>query len=124
VKILHVITGLLTNGVKTSLYYLLANTDREYYHPVAVTLMDVGVVGQKIQALGIEVHPIGISLGFPTVRCFNQVLDTTKSIERLDLNQGWEYQSRSDQHGCQPGSLPSTLRSPCSRIRLGVAAIL
>ena len=64
-RIAHVITGLATGGAEVMLYNLLGKLDAQLFEPAVVSLMDIGPVGEKIQALNIPVHALGMSRGVP-----------------------------------------------------------
>jgi len=65
--------------------------------------MDVGVMGEKIRDLGIELHPVGMPRGLPALYSLNRLVKITKSLERPDIIQGWEY------HGNLAASLVGAL---------------
>lgn len=65
IRILHLITGLSTGGAEMMLYKLLSATDRIRFKPVVISLTDIGPVGEKIQAMGVPVHALGMSRGVP-----------------------------------------------------------
>jgi glycosyltransferase involved in cell wall biosynthesis len=60
VKVLHVIACLDTGGAQKMLYKLLSGTDREAFKTEVVSLIDIGPIGQKIQALGVSVRALGM----------------------------------------------------------------
>jgi len=64
-KMLHIITGLNTGGAETMLYRLLAHMDRALFEPEVISLMDIGPIGKKIQAMGIPVRALGMRQGIP-----------------------------------------------------------
>ena len=65
-KIPHVITGLSMGGAEISLYNLLAGMDGQRFQSTVISLMNVDVVGERIQKLGIPVYAIGMPRGKPT----------------------------------------------------------
>lgn len=64
-KVLHVITGLGTGGAETMLYRLVSRIDRATFESEVISLIDIGPIGQKIQALGVSVRALGMCPGVP-----------------------------------------------------------
>ena len=60
-KILYIITGLPTGGAEMMLYKLLSKINQKRFEPIVVSLMDRGTLGDRIEALGIPVHSIGMN---------------------------------------------------------------
>jgi glycosyltransferase involved in cell wall biosynthesis len=61
----HVITGLNTGGAEMMLARLLELHERSSFRPIVFCLTDEGPVADRIRALGIPVHPLGLSRGIP-----------------------------------------------------------
>lgn len=59
-RVLHVITGLGLGGAEVMLHRLLGASDREALVQEVVSLTDLGVIGPRIQRLGIPVHALGM----------------------------------------------------------------
>ncbi|TCO78825.1 glycosyltransferase [Marinisporobacter balticus] len=60
-KIIHIITGLGCGGAESMLYKLLKYSDKgQYYHEV-ITLMDQGMMGEKIKMAGIKIHSLNLN---------------------------------------------------------------
>lgn len=59
-RIAHVITGLPVGGSQVMLHKLLSATDRESWDPEVISLRDVGVMGERIAAMGIPVRALGM----------------------------------------------------------------
>lgn len=90
IKILHLITGLNTGGAEMMLYQLLARTDRERFEPVVVSLMDRGTLGDRIEALEIPLHVVGMrSVGRSATRLHH--LWAIVRRERPEVLQAWMY---------------------------------
>lgn len=100
-KILHVITGLSTGGAEMMLYKLLSGMNRERFEPVVISLMDRGTLGDRIEALGIPVHTIGLKLGKSTPLSIWCLIRTLRQFQP-DLIQGWMI------HGNLAAQLAST----------------
>lgn len=85
----HIITGLSTGGAEMMLYQMLAKTDRERYSPIVISLIDRGTLADRIEALGIPVHTIGMEPGkIPAPNIIGKLLNTVRKIQP-DLIQGW-----------------------------------
>jgi len=64
-RIAHVITGLNVGGAETMLYRLISQMDRRQFEPEVISLTDVGVVGRRIQDLGIRVRCLNMNRRVP-----------------------------------------------------------
>lgn len=92
VKILHIITGLLTGGTELALYSLLAGKLGSSFENMVISLMDEGEVGSRIVKLGFPVqslHLIQGRTGFSPSALFR--LRQTVKRYRPDVIQGWMY---------------------------------
>jgi glycosyltransferase involved in cell wall biosynthesis len=63
VKISFIITHLAAGGAETMLLKLLQQLDRGRFAPTVISLVGLGVIGPRIQALGIPVHALGMARG-------------------------------------------------------------
>lgn len=89
--VIHIITGLSTGGAERMLYNLLSKINRMQFDPVVISLMDRGTLGDRIEALGIPVHTIGIKPGMlPTPSVIWRLIQIVRQI-KPDLIQGWMY---------------------------------
>jgi glycosyltransferase involved in cell wall biosynthesis len=88
--VLHIITGLSTGGAERMLCNLLSRINRMRFEPVVVSLMDRGTLGDRIEALGIPVHTIGIKQGMPTPAAMWRLIQIVRQL-KPDLIQGWMY---------------------------------
>lgn len=59
------ITNLATGGAETMLLKLLQKLDRPRFNPTVISLVGLGEIGPRIQALGIPVHILGMSRAVP-----------------------------------------------------------
>ena len=60
-KILYLIIGLGPGGAETNLYRILEKIDRGFFQPVVVYFLKIpGPLEDKIKALGVEVHYLGL----------------------------------------------------------------
>jgi glycosyltransferase involved in cell wall biosynthesis len=74
------------------LYKLLAETDRTRFEPVVVSLMDGGALRERIEALGVEVHTLGVRPALPTPFDLWRLIRLTRRL-RPGLVIGWMYHS-------------------------------
>jgi len=88
--VVHIITGLSSGGAEITLYKLLSRVNRERFSAVVVSLIDRGTLGDRIEALGIPVHTIGMKPGMLTPTAIWRLLHTVRQL-KPDLVQGWMY---------------------------------
>jgi glycosyltransferase involved in cell wall biosynthesis len=62
-KLVFIITNLATGGAETMLLKLLQQLDRSRFSPTVISLIGLGEVGPRIQALGIAVYSLGMARG-------------------------------------------------------------
>lgn len=62
-KLCLIITDLTTGGAEAMLLKLMQRIDRERFTPTVISLMGLGEIGPRIQALGIPVHALGMRRG-------------------------------------------------------------
>jgi glycosyltransferase involved in cell wall biosynthesis len=65
VKVVHIVADLGIGGANMMLYRLVSRTDRTAFETGVVSLIDIGPIGQRIQALGVSVRPLGMRRGVP-----------------------------------------------------------
>ena len=65
-KIVHVITSLSPDGAQTMLYKLLSSLDQRIYQSQVVSLTDKGMMGGRIEAIGVPVLALGMRPGMPS----------------------------------------------------------
>jgi glycosyltransferase involved in cell wall biosynthesis len=107
-RVMYVVSDLSVGGAEMMLCKLLAETDRARFDPVVVSLMDGGALRERVEALGVGVHTLGVSPSWPTPLDLFRLVRLTRRL-RPDLVVGWMY------HGClaaQLGSLFSTHPAP------------
>lgn len=92
VRVMYVISDLSVGGAEMMLYKLLAGTDRTRFEPVVVSLMEGGVLRPRVEALGVEVHTVGVSPKLPTPIDLWRLVRLTRKL-RPDLVVGWMYHS-------------------------------
>jgi glycosyltransferase involved in cell wall biosynthesis len=107
--VLYVISDLSIGGAEMMLYKLLAETDRTRFEPVVVSLMDSGALHERIEALGVAVHTVGMKPELPTPLDFWRLIRLTRRL-RPDLIVGWMY------HSCLAVQLASIFSSRWARV--------
>jgi len=108
VKVLYIISDLSIGGAEMMLYKLLAETNRERYSPVVLSLIDRGPLRERIEALGIPVHTAQMKAGQPSLSGLWRLVKLARRL-KPDLILGWMY------HSClaaEIGRLFSGLRTP------------
>jgi len=104
--VVHAITGLGTGGAEMMLYKLVRSIDQEQFRTVVVSLIDKGKIGNRIEALGVSVHALGLSRGTSPIRAL-WVFARLISELRPALVQGWMYHA----------NLASSMATAISRTR-------
>lgn len=61
IRIVHIITGLGSGGAENMLYKLLKYSDKNKYYYEVISLIDEGVLGEKIKSEGIKIHTLNLS---------------------------------------------------------------
>ncbi len=87
-KIVHIITGLNNGGAETMLYKLLQNIDASEYQCFVVSMLDKGVMGKKIESLGISVLPLNMNKKYNILTAF---FKTRKLCKDAEMIQSWMY---------------------------------
>lgn len=88
--ILHVITDLGVGGAEAMLLKLVKFHDRKQFTHAVISLMDIGAIGERLQAEGIDVYALGCQRGLPSWRAIRRLVELTKQL-RPDVIQGWMY---------------------------------
>jgi len=93
-KILFIITGVGTGGAEMMLYKLLSGIDRTKFEPVVLSLLRKDCFGDqvvnKITALDIPIHSLGMEVGEFDIKKLPKLLDLVRQ-EQPDILQGWMY---------------------------------
>ena len=90
IKIVHIITDLSTGGAEMMLYKMLSAMDRTRFESSVISMMDIGVMGPKIEELGISIYELDMEQGKPTVSAVRRLRKIIRFINP-DLIQGWMY---------------------------------
>lgn len=101
-SVVHLISSLITGGAERALYALLREGLKDNYNCSVISLLDEGVYGAKIKALGIPVYCLNTRRGIPNIA---DVFRLRQIISRIEpkIIQGWMY------HGNIGASLASFL---------------
>ncbi len=91
-RVMYVISDLSIGGAEMMLYKLLTETDRTRFEPIVVSLMDTGALRERIEALGIAVHTLGVRPRLPTPQALWRLIRLMRLL-RPDLIVGWMYHS-------------------------------
>ncbi len=91
IRIVHVISGLMTGGAEVMLSKLAAATDRNRFLPVVVSLSNAsGPLGVEIERLGVAVHYCSMRRSVPDPASAVGFLRLIRRLEP-DVLQGWMY---------------------------------
>jgi glycosyltransferase involved in cell wall biosynthesis len=108
-RVIFIITGLNTGGAEMMLLKLCSQLDRRRFEPYVISLSEKGVIGPRIEALGIPVNTLGMRLGRPSL---TGLLRLRKLVSTLcpNLIQGWMYH----------GNLAATLAAGSAPVVWGI----
>jgi len=102
-RIAHFITGLSTGGAEMMLYKLLSHMDHNRFAPTVISLSNRGALGERIEALGISVHTMGMKPGKPSLTSIWKLLKVVHKL-KPDMIQGWMYHGNLAAQLCAPFS--------------------
>jgi glycosyltransferase involved in cell wall biosynthesis len=89
-RIVFVTTGLGTGGAENVLYRMLSAFDRYKFEPYVVSLGGDGPIGEKIRALDIPVHLLGMDAHLPNPFAVFELVEWFRKI-RPHIVQTWMY---------------------------------
>lgn len=89
-KLALIITNLATGGAETMLLKLLQQIDRSRFTPTVVSLIGLGEIGPRLQALGIPVHTLGMSRGVPNPLMVRRLAKLLRQLQP-DVVHTWMY---------------------------------
>lgn len=89
-RILHIISGLSMGGAERALYNVLSGGLAGQYDTAVISLRDVGVFGELIEALQVPVHALDIRGMVPAPRVLSQLRRVMRGFGP-DVVQGWMY---------------------------------
>lgn len=87
VQIIHVITALNGGGAAHMLYKLLRYSNKQKYEHKVISLMNKGIYGKKIEALGVPVYSLDLS--FKNV--FTSLFKVREICKNADIIDTWLY---------------------------------
>ena len=87
---MHVITGLDVGGAEAMLQKLIEHSDRARFEHIVISLMDLGIIGERLKKQGVEVHALGGPRGYPTWRVIRGLMMLARQT-RPTIVQGWMY---------------------------------
>jgi glycosyltransferase involved in cell wall biosynthesis len=92
IRVMHIINDLSIGGAEMMLQKLVAETDRNHFEPVVISLMDRGTLRKRIEDLGVAVYTTRMQ---PGVLSPLALLRLVRLMRRLkpDLVLGWMYHS-------------------------------
>ncbi len=90
IRILHVITGLDVGGAEAMLQKLIEHSDRDRFEHIVISLMGLGVIGQRLKNQLVEVHALDGPRGYPTWRVIRGLMTLARQT-RPTIVQGWMY---------------------------------
>lgn len=91
-RVMYVVSDLSVGGAEMMLYKLLAGTDRARFEPSVISLMGGGSLAERVEALGVKVHALGVRPELPTPLDLWRLVRLIRR-ERPDLVVGWMYHS-------------------------------
>lgn len=89
-RVVFIITGLATGGAEMMLLKLCSKLDRSRFTPCVISLSDKGIIGPRIEALGVPVYNLGMRQGSPSLAGFFRLRRLILTL-RPNLIQGWMY---------------------------------
>lgn len=92
IKIVHLITDLLTGGAETMLCNLITNMDKARFENIVVSMTDLEPLGHVLEAEGIQVYSLGMPRGIPDPRGLLRLATILKKSQP-DVLQTWLYHS-------------------------------
>jgi glycosyltransferase involved in cell wall biosynthesis len=90
IRVAHIITGLGVGGAETMLYKLVSSMDRASFDLEVISLMDIGPIGLRIEALGIPVRALGMRPGAASPAHLLRLARWLRQF-RPDVIQTWMY---------------------------------
>jgi glycosyltransferase involved in cell wall biosynthesis len=89
-RVIFLITGLTTGGAEMMLLKLCSRLDRSRIAPSVISLSDKGVIGARVEALGIPVHTLNIGRSRLSLAGLLRLRRLVLNL-RPNLIQGWMY---------------------------------
>jgi glycosyltransferase involved in cell wall biosynthesis len=89
-RLLHVVSGLLSGGAEWMLHGLLRTLNREEFHAEVLSMSGTEPMGQKIAELGVPVRALGLARGRPNPAGLGPIVREIRRF-RPDVIQTWMY---------------------------------
>ena len=89
-RVVFIITNLATGGAETMLLKLLEHMNRTRFQPTVISLIGLGEIGPRIQALGIPVHTLGMARGLPSPLALLRLVRLLRQLQP-DIVHTWMY---------------------------------
>lgn len=86
-KVVHIINGLGSGGAENMLYKLIKYSDKKKYAHQVISLLDEGVIGEKIEAEGVQIHCLNMS----KKNMLLSLIRARKICKQADLVNTWLY---------------------------------
>lgn len=86
-KVIHIITGLGSGGAENMLHKLLKYSDKELYYHEIISLVDEGVMGERIKAEGITIHSLNLS----GKNFLKSLIKARRICKEFDIVNTWLY---------------------------------
>ncbi|MGL4358058.1 MAG: glycosyltransferase [Cetobacterium sp.] len=87
-KIVNIIVGLGNGGAEMMLYKLLETVDTKKNEFIVISMTDKGVMGERIESLGIKLYTLEMKKGIPT---FKGLIKAISICKKTDIIQSWMY---------------------------------
>lgn len=87
-KIVNIIVGLGNGGAEMMLYKLIENLDLKNNEVIVISMTDKGVMGDKLESLGIKVYTLNMRRGIPSIKA---LLEALKLVKDVEIIQSWMY---------------------------------
>lgn len=90
VRVAHIITGASSGGAQMMLYKLLNEINRSRFESKVISLKDRGMIGERIEDLGVQVKILPISNRIISLSAIIQLIRFVRKF-KPDVIQGWMY---------------------------------
>ncbi len=89
-RVLHLITNLMTGGAEMMLLKLLQHQDRARFESEVVSLRELGTIGPRIEEIGVPVTALGLAGNPASIVALGRLLKKIRA-GNFDVIQGWMY---------------------------------
>ncbi len=88
VRIVHLIDNMDVGGAEMMLFKLLSQMDRQRFENIVISMMPLGVIGERVAGLGGEMHLLGMKRGRPSASALFRLIRLLRTL-RPDVLQTW-----------------------------------